>query len=97
MDSIEDFDYFNVKLFLLYSSNNSFCSVVRSILLSFRPTTAVFKYMDTQNNVSSYSTLEDMACGSDGLNSKRSPGLSATARPRRGKQKYATILSCILY
>ena len=61
--------------------------------LLFPPTTAVFEYIDTKNTSSSAWHWDDTQCGSWGLKMSASPGLRATAIPRHGKQRYATIRS----
>ena len=56
-------------------------------LLSLSPTMAVLRYDDMQYTSSSGLHLEDIECGSCGLNMRKSPGRRATAIPILGKQK----------
>ncbi len=60
------------------------------MLLSFKPTTAVFRYIETQKTWSSKRHLDEMAWGSCALNIIIPPGRSATVIPILGTQKYAT-------
>ncbi len=60
------------------------------MLLSFKPTTAVFRCIETQKTLSSKWHLDEMTWGSCALNIIISPGWSATEIQICGKQKYAT-------
>ncbi len=71
-----------------YEQDNSMSSDhTTGLLLLFKPTTSVFRYDEIQNISSSFLHRDEIECGSRGLNSRKSPGQSATASPILGNAK----------
>ena len=76
-----------------YRLDSVACAVVKSRLLLFIPTTAVFKYIVKTTTSSLLLHLDEMQCGMSALNMRKSPGRSGTTTPNVGKQKCVTISS----
>ena len=67
------------------------------MMLSFRPTTAVLRYIETQNISSEMFVHDKTAGGLLALKIRRSPDLIGTSHSILGKQTYTMMSSCNVY
>jgi hypothetical protein len=86
MTFISTLNYLELRHYLYLVATPS-CTFVRLMVLLFIPTAAVFIYIVTHIILSLKLHQDDMLCGINALNIKKSPSCRGTATPKVGKQK----------